>query len=131
MPTVYIQHSVCVYMYIYAQFSQSCPTLCDPIDCSLPGSSLHGDSPGRNTGVGCHALLQGISPTQGSNPGLWHCRRSLPSEPPGSPYMCVCVCVCMYIGLSWSGYLGIFNHFLLSQWIGCYIYSALQLSLAC
>ena len=36
---------------------QSCLTLCDPMDCSLPGSSVHGDSPGKNTGVGCHALL--------------------------------------------------------------------------
>ena len=38
-------------------------TLCDPMDCSLPGSSVHGDSPDKNTGVGCHALLQGIFPT--------------------------------------------------------------------
>ena len=44
------------------------------MDCSLPGSSIHGDSPGNSTGVGCHALLQGIFPTQGSNPGLLHCR---------------------------------------------------------
>ena len=43
---------------------------CDSMDCCPPGSSLHGDSPGRNTGVGCHALLQGIFPTQGSNPHL-------------------------------------------------------------
>ena len=34
--------------------AQSCPTLCDPMDCSLPGSYVHGDSPGKNTGVGCH-----------------------------------------------------------------------------
>ena len=54
--------------------TQSCPTLCDPMDCSLPGSSVQGDSPGKNTGVGCCALLQGIFPTQGSNPGLPHCR---------------------------------------------------------
>ena len=39
-----------------------------------PGSSVHGDFQGKNTGVGCHALLQGIFPTQGSNPGLPHCR---------------------------------------------------------
>ena len=45
-----------------------------PMDCSPPGSSVHGDSPGKNTGVGCHALLQGIFPTQKSNPGLPHCR---------------------------------------------------------
>ena len=49
-------------------------TLCDPMDCSPPGSSLHGDSPGKYTGVDCHALLQGIFPIQGSNPALLHCR---------------------------------------------------------
>ena len=54
--------------------TQSCLTLCNPRDCSPPGSSVHGDSPGKNTGVGCHALLQRIFPTQGSNPGLLHCR---------------------------------------------------------
>ena len=54
-----------------------CPTLCDPLDCSPPDSSVHGDSPGKNTGVDCHVLLQGIFPTQGSNPGLLHCRRFL------------------------------------------------------
>ena len=54
--------------------TQSCLTLCDPMDCSLPGSFVHGDSPGKNTGVGCHALHQGIFPTQGSNRGLLHCR---------------------------------------------------------
>ena len=43
------------------------------LDCSPPGS-FHGVSPGKNTGVGCHAPLQGIFPTQGSNPGLPHCR---------------------------------------------------------
>ena len=57
--------------------SQSCPTLCDPMDCSPPGSSVHGDSPGRNTGMGCHVLLWRIFPTQGSNPGLLHCRQIL------------------------------------------------------
>ena len=54
--------------------SHSCPPLCNPIDCSLPGSFVHGDSPGQNTGMSCHARLQGIFPTQGSNPGLPHCR---------------------------------------------------------
>ena len=51
-----------------------CLTLCDSLDCSPPGSSVHGDSPDKNTGVGCHALLQGNFPTWGSNPGLPHCR---------------------------------------------------------
>jgi len=38
--------------------AQLCLSLCDPMDCSPPGSSVHGDSPGKNTGVGCHAFLQ-------------------------------------------------------------------------
>ena len=49
-----------------AKSLQLCPTFCSPTDCSPPGSSVHGDSPGKNTGVGCHALLQGIFPIQGS-----------------------------------------------------------------
>ena len=56
---------------------QLCLTLYEPMDCSLPGSSVHGDSPGKNTGVACHALFQGVFPTKGSNPGLPHCRQIL------------------------------------------------------
>ena len=37
--------------------AQSCPSLCSPMDCSPAGSSVHEDSPGKNTGVGCHFLL--------------------------------------------------------------------------
>ena len=48
--------------------------ICNSMDCSLPGSSVQGDSPGKNTKVGCHALLQGIFSTQGSNPSLLRCR---------------------------------------------------------
>ena len=81
---------------------RSCPTLCDPMDCSPPGFSVHHqllellklmsiksvmtsnhliffrplllllDSPYNSTGKGCHAHLQGIFPTQGSNPCLLH-----------------------------------------------------------
>ena len=47
------------------------------MECSLPGSSVHGDSPVKNTGVGCHALLQGIFPMQRLNPGLPCCRQIL------------------------------------------------------
>ena len=57
--------------------TQSCPTLCDPMDCSPPGSSVHGDSPGKNTKVGCHAFLQGIFPTQKVTPRLLPCRQIL------------------------------------------------------
>ena len=52
-------------------------TLCDSMDCSQPGSSILGNSPSENTGMGCHALLPGIFPTQGLNPGLLHCRQIL------------------------------------------------------
>ena len=52
----------------------SCLTLCDPMDCSPPGSSVQVDSLSKNTGVGCHFFLQEIFPTQGSNLGLPHCR---------------------------------------------------------
>ena len=55
-----------------SEVAQSCLTLCDPMDCSLPGSFS-----GKSTGVGCHFLLQGIFPTQESNPGLPHCRQTL------------------------------------------------------
>ena len=57
--------------------TQSGLTLCDPMDCSPSGSSVHGDSPGKNIGVGCYALFQGIFPTQGWNPGILPCRRVL------------------------------------------------------
>ena len=54
---------------------QLCLTLCDLMDCSLPGSSVHGIVQASNTGVDCHALLQGIFPIQGSNLSLLHCRQ--------------------------------------------------------
>ena len=62
------------------------------MDCSLPGSSVQWDSPAKNTGVGCHFLLQGIFPTQGSNVPLlclphWQAG-SLPLAPPGKPSFC-------------------------------------------
>ena len=52
--------------------AQSCPTLCDPMDCSPLGSSVHGDSPGKNTRVGCHAFLQGSDPCV-ARQILYHC----------------------------------------------------------
>ena len=57
--------------------AQPCLTLCDPMGCGFPGSSVFGDSPGKNPGVGCHALLQGIFPTQGLNLRLLHCKQIL------------------------------------------------------
>ena len=55
--------------------TQSCLTLCDPMDCMQPTRLLHPwNSPGKNTVVGCHSLLQGIFPTHGLNLGLLHRR---------------------------------------------------------
>ena len=47
-------------MNMGAKSLPSCLTLCDTMDCSPPASSVCGDSPGKNTEVACHALLQGI-----------------------------------------------------------------------
>ena len=60
--------------------------VCNPTDYSPPGSSTM-DFPGKNIGVGCHFLLQGIFPTQGLNePGSPILQTdSLPSEPPVKP----------------------------------------------
>ena len=65
--------------------TQSRPTLCHPMACRATGSFVHRDFPGKNTGVGCHALLRDLP-----NPGIE--RRSptlqadsLPSELPGKP----------------------------------------------
>ena len=74
---------------MHAKLLQSCLTLCNPIDYGPPGSSVYGYSPGKITGVGCHALLQRIFLTQGSKPPLlylllWQAR-SLPLAPPGKP----------------------------------------------
>ena len=66
--------------------AQWCLTLCDPMDCKPARILCPWNSPVKNTGVGCHSLLQGIFLTLGSNPGLPHCKAdSLPSEPPGKP----------------------------------------------
>ena len=51
-------HEDLLELLVLVLVTQSCPTLWDPIDCSLPGSSVHGHSPSKNTGVGCHFLLQ-------------------------------------------------------------------------
>ena len=54
--------------------AQSCLTLYNPKDCSPPGSSVHGDSPGKNTGVGCHPLLRGSSQSRDRTQVSCHCR---------------------------------------------------------
>ena len=81
--------TISIFCAVLCLVTQSCPTLCNPMDCRSSCYSVHGDSPGKNTGVGCHALLQGIFPTQGLNTGFPHCRWILyqlshQGSPPGS-----------------------------------------------
>ena len=87
----YTPNKLCFYIYTYmCACVLSHSVMSDslrPHGLQLPGSSVHGDSPDKNTGVGCQALLQGIFPIQGSNPGLLHGRQILlPSETSGKPY---------------------------------------------
>ena len=110
---------------VKSEVAQSCPTLSNPMDCSLPGSSVHGifqarvlewvaialrlhgryirwNSPGQNTGVGDLSLLRGIFPTQGSNPGLPHCRQILYQlSHKGSPRILEWVAYPFSSGSSW------------------------------
>ena len=77
-------------LHILCLVAQSCPTLCDPMDCSPPDSSVREDSPGKNTEVGCHVTFQGISVTKESNLCLlcllhWH-GGSLPLAPHEKPH---------------------------------------------
>ena len=67
--------SICKqYIYLSLYESESRSVLSDS---SQPHGLYRGNSPGRNTGVGSHFLLQGIFLIQGSNPGLPHCRQIL------------------------------------------------------
>ena len=81
-----------------SEVTQLCPTLHHPMDCSLPGSSVHGDSPGKNTGVGCHFLLQ-IFPIPGSG-------RS-PGEGNGNPLQYSCLENLMDGGAWWAAVHGV------------------------
>ena len=66
--------------------AQLCLTVCDPMDCSLPGSSVHGILQAKNTGVGCHSHLQGDLPDPGVKPRSPLLQAdSLSSKPLGKP----------------------------------------------
>ena len=68
----YIPQREAEFACLGTEVAQSCPTLCDPKDCSPPGSSVYGIFQAKNTRVGSHFLLQGIFLTQGLNPCLLH-----------------------------------------------------------
>ena len=72
---------------VHAKSLQSCPTLCDPMDSIAARLLCPWDFPVKNTGVGCHALLQGIFWAHGLNRSLLHRQvGSLPLAPPGKPH---------------------------------------------
>ena len=103
---LYLQHLESFTLQIFTSWinysvlclvAQSCLTLCNPMDCSPPGSPVHGDSPGKNIGVGGHALLQGIFLAQGSNSDLPHCRQILYHlSPQGSLVIYSFCCICNF-----------------------------------
>ena len=86
---IYWLESLCLSLAcVCAKLLQSCLTLCNPMDCSLPRLLCPWDSPDKNTGVGSHSLLQGIFLTQESDLGLLHCRQILYClSPKGSPFL--------------------------------------------
>ena len=76
----------CINISCFCLVAQSCLSLCDPKDCSSPGSWSPWDFPGKNTGVGCYFLLQGIFLTRGWNSCLLHWQvDSLLLKYPGKP----------------------------------------------
>ena len=89
--------SICISIYVYESENVSCSVLSNSLWSHGLYSLCPRDSPGKNTGLGSHSLLQGIFLTQGSNPGLlaW-LAESLPSES-ARRYTCIYVCVCVYI----------------------------------
>ena len=66
-PSVSATYVASTYLHLLPKSLQSCPTLCDPVDCSPPGSSVRGTLQARVLEWVCHALLQGVFPAQGSN----------------------------------------------------------------
>ena len=94
--SVLITHCICMLV------TQSCPALCNPMDYGPPGSSDHGDFPGKNIGVGCHAPPTGNIPNQGIEPRSPALQvDSVPTEPSGksggslhrSPLFCTAQCI--------------------------------------
>ena len=101
--------------------TQSCPTQCDLMDCSPPGSSCPWDSPGKNTGVDSHSLLQGIFLTQGLNPGLLHRQvDSLLSEPPGKPKSHMWKILCIFLAYPFSKNFKCLRHCVVPFWVRGY-----------
>ena len=80
------------------------PTLCDPMNCSPPGFAVHEIFQAKDTGVGCHFLLQGIFPTQGLNPCLL-LGRHLPLRYLGSLRSVICTVYILLFSLAVRSWL--------------------------
>ena len=99
-----------LFIYIYntwvGQFTSVVSDFLRPYGLQTTSLFCPWDSPGKNTGVGCRAILQGIFPTQGSNPHLlcllhWQAG-SLPLVPPGKPKVFMSTKLSCFIGLIWA-----------------------------
>ena len=99
--------ALCVCMYVWMRLAQSCPTVCDPTDCSPPGSPVHGILQAKILEWVTISFSSRSSKTQGSNPDgfpsctegilftIWATREAL----------CVCVCVCVCVWTAWYSYI--------------------------
>ena len=94
-----IKH-ICVYILLQLLLSRFRRVqLCVTLWTVAHQAPLSWDSPGKDTGVGGHALLQEIFQTQGLNPGLLHSRQILyHGATREAPYICICmyICICIY-----------------------------------
>ena len=75
--TALLAPALCVCVCVCVLAAQSCPTLCDPVDCSPPGSSIHRILQARILECVAISFSRGIFLTEGSNPGLPHCVQTL------------------------------------------------------
>ena len=119
--------------------AQSCPALCDSMDCSLPHSSFHWILQGKNIGVSCHAFLQGIFPTQEWNPHLlcllhWQVD-SLPLSHLGNPESFLIVLNRFQCLLFFFSYLDLFLFLLpycpVFYSVKCWMWSCLNVPFEC
>ena len=111
--TMYVH--VCMYTCAVLYLgSQPCPTLCNPMDCRLPGSSIHVIFPDTDIGLGCPVLLQGIFPTHGLKLCLLYWQGgSLPLSHQGSPFSALINSIMLFLMSNFFKYLHSLYHILI------------------